>query len=58
MGPQLGVNWRNIAIALIDPIRPILNECDRLISTVNAAVQPRREFALGGSHAGIPFDRD
>jgi hypothetical protein len=26
--------WRNIPISLIDPGRPILNECNRLFSTV------------------------
>jgi hypothetical protein len=28
------VNWRKVAITVIDPGRPILNECKRLLTTV------------------------
>ena len=34
------VNGRNIAISLIDPSRPILNECKRLVSPVTCANVP------------------
>jgi hypothetical protein len=32
---QLSGCWRKIAIILIDPDRPTLNECNRLISSIN-----------------------
>ena len=32
--------WRKIPITLIDPDRPVLNECNRLVSTIEGTLNP------------------